>query len=210
MTAPVGDVTTPIARGKERERFLAGGLEQTLSGEFLLELFERQLKRAQAGGLQIFHVELILAPRLVYAQVAARDHRNAVLRFKFQITRLVAKAHGPKLSARILKREIKMAGAGSAKIRDFPGYPYVRVLLLQQVLDFRAQLGDAEDLLRGAEIEEGLTHKSVVSCPLSVVRCPSLTTDYGQLTFYLFVKSETNHKTSVNTTLSTRHVTSGK
>jgi hypothetical protein len=45
-------------------------------------------------------------------------------------------------------------------------------LSLQQVLDFLGQLGDAEDFLCGAEVEESLTHEKSIKNQSTVARGP--------------------------------------
>ena len=52
ITAPVGEVMTPITRGQERQELLARLVEQAFGGELLLALLEQRHQRADAGRLQ--------------------------------------------------------------------------------------------------------------------------------------------------------------
>ena len=53
MTAPVGEVTTPMTRGQIGERLLARGVEEALGGKLLAALLEQRHQRAGAGRLQL-------------------------------------------------------------------------------------------------------------------------------------------------------------
>ena len=48
ITAPVGEVTTPMTRGRKGSVFLRACVEQALGGEHLLALFEQRHQRADA------------------------------------------------------------------------------------------------------------------------------------------------------------------
>ena len=51
MTAPVGEVTTPITSGRYGSGCLRAAIEQALGGEFLLALLQQRHQRADAGRL---------------------------------------------------------------------------------------------------------------------------------------------------------------
>ena len=59
MTAPVGDVTTPITSGKNGNELFARLVEQAFGGELLLALFQELHQRADAGGLQRVDDDLV-------------------------------------------------------------------------------------------------------------------------------------------------------
>ena len=53
IAAPVGEVTTPMRRGKARQRALALRGKQPFGGELRLEPLELALQRAYAGFLEV-------------------------------------------------------------------------------------------------------------------------------------------------------------
>ena len=53
ITAPVGEVTTPMMRGRKGSVFLRASLEQALGGKSLLALLEQRHQRADAGRLEL-------------------------------------------------------------------------------------------------------------------------------------------------------------
>ena len=66
MAAP--SATSPRRSPRQhRKRLLARSLEQALSRQPLLQLFECELERAQPDGLDVLDIDLIFAARLVDA-----------------------------------------------------------------------------------------------------------------------------------------------
>ncbi len=59
ITAPVGEVTTPMMRGRKGSGLLRACVEQALGGEHLLALLEQRHQRANAGGLELVDDDLI-------------------------------------------------------------------------------------------------------------------------------------------------------
>jgi hypothetical protein len=79
ITAPVGEVTTPITRGRNGSlRFLAL-VEQPLGGERLSPPLEKRHQGALAGKLQPLDHELIFGAAGVGGDLAGGDHLGAVL-----------------------------------------------------------------------------------------------------------------------------------
>ena len=68
---------------KARQGALALRREESLGGQFLLELLEGQLQRAESLRLEQFDQQLVFAARFVDVDAAARQHRQAVLRLEF-------------------------------------------------------------------------------------------------------------------------------
>ncbi len=64
---------------KGRQRALAGGVEQALGLELLLELLEGELERARALGLEQLDDELVLPAVGVDVEAAEGEHLEAVL-----------------------------------------------------------------------------------------------------------------------------------
>src|SRR5258707_9365515 len=61
-----GDDGDPL--GQHRDRFFPRGIKKALIGELLLELFEGQLQRTEAGGLDGYRVELELSLLLLKSE----------------------------------------------------------------------------------------------------------------------------------------------
>ena len=59
ITAPVGEVTTPITSRQERQQLLARLVEQAFGGELLLALLQQLHQRADAGGLERVDDDLV-------------------------------------------------------------------------------------------------------------------------------------------------------
>ena len=59
ITAPVGDVTTPITSGRNGSGFLRVGGEQAFGGELLLALLQHRHQRAEAGQLDLLDDDLV-------------------------------------------------------------------------------------------------------------------------------------------------------
>ena len=59
ITAPVGEVMTPITVGQERQQLLARGIEQAFGGELLLALLDQRHQRAEPGRLERLDHDLV-------------------------------------------------------------------------------------------------------------------------------------------------------
>ena len=59
MTAPVGEVTTPMTRGQIGQRLFVFVVEQAFGGEFFAALFEQREQRADAGGFDLLDDDLV-------------------------------------------------------------------------------------------------------------------------------------------------------
>ena len=79
ITAPVGEVTTPITLRQERQRALALGVEQPLGGERLAAPLEQRHQRALAGQLQPVDDDLVFRAAGIGGQLAGGDDLGAVL-----------------------------------------------------------------------------------------------------------------------------------
>ena len=79
ITAPVGEVTTPITRGRNGSVRLRAGVEQPFGGERLAALFEQRQQRALARQLHPLDDDLVFRAAGIGGQLAGRDHLDAVL-----------------------------------------------------------------------------------------------------------------------------------
>ncbi len=86
----------------QRKGFLASRIEQPFGLQFLLELFEGELKRTDARGLHQLHYDLVLSPWFVNTQAGLAKHLHPGFRHKTQIPVLLAEKYGWNLAAFIL------------------------------------------------------------------------------------------------------------
>ena len=119
-------------RRQRRQRPLARRLEEALGLEFLLQLLERQLQRAESLRLQVVAEQLILALRLVDAEPAARDHAQPVFGLELQVAHGGAIHHRLDLRAAILEREVEVAGVPQPAVGDLSLDPQIAETGLEQ------------------------------------------------------------------------------
>ena len=84
MTAPVGEVTTPMTRGRNGQRALALLGEQALGGELALALLEQRHQRADAGRLQLVDDDLVFGRAGIGGDAAGGDDLHALLGLEAQ------------------------------------------------------------------------------------------------------------------------------
>ena len=114
MTAPVGEVTTPMTSGQIGQPLLAFLGEEPLGGEALAPLLEEFEQCADAGQLDGVDDELILRAAGIGRQAAGADHLHAVLGLHRKAHRGHAPAHRVEHRVGILQRHIAMAGGNGA------------------------------------------------------------------------------------------------
>ncbi len=107
--APVGDVITPMRRGSARQLALARRVEQALGLQAGAQLLVLAREQAFARVLQHLDDELVVAPRLVQADAAARHELLAVLRTKPHRHVPGAEHRAPDLRVTVLQREVPVA-----------------------------------------------------------------------------------------------------
>jgi len=78
IAAPVGEVITPMRRGRRGQGLLVAQVEQPFGREPLLEFLEAAAQQALAGLLEVLDHQLEFAARLVEAHAAAGQHLRAV------------------------------------------------------------------------------------------------------------------------------------
>ena len=141
-----GDEADPA--GEKWQRPFPGLIEQTLTRQFLFQLLERDLERADPFGLQVVEHHLILATRLVDRQAPPDDHLEAFLQGKPKTLCPRPEQHGPDLAALILEGEIQMPRGRGSQIGHFALHPDIGERLFQPVPDQEGQLGNGENLSR--------------------------------------------------------------
>ena len=171
------------AARKARQRPLALRREQSLGGQFLLELLEGQLQRAQALRLQHFHQQLVFAAGFVDIDAAARQHGQAVLRLEFPVAVGRAEGHALHLRVAFLEGEVVVAAGGQLEAGDFARHPDVGELGVEHGADGGVQFADGEDapLRDEVEFERELLHRAMVTAgePAAAISCAPVRVTVG-------------------------------
>ena len=79
MTAPVGEVTTPITRGRNGRGAFALGIEQSLGGQRAAPLVEQRHQSALSRQLHPVDDDLIFRAARIGRQLAGGDDFGAIL-----------------------------------------------------------------------------------------------------------------------------------
>src|SRR5262249_53181937 len=130
---------------KARQLALARLIEETFGLQARLQLLERQLERAEPLGLQQLDHHLVFAALRVHLDAAEGDHVQAVRRLELDAPRAIAEEHGANLRLGVLEREVRVAGAVQAEVRDLAFDPHGGKAILEHFLQAPRQLGDRED-----------------------------------------------------------------
>ena len=136
--------------GQIGQRPLAFLGEQALGGELALALLQQLEQRALAGQLQPLDHDLIAGAAGIGGDPAARDHLHAVLRGDAEPPGGAAPADRVEHRARVLEREIEVAGGGALEARDLAAHADELEAALERSLDRLGHLGDREDRQVGA------------------------------------------------------------
>ena len=144
ITAPVGEVTTPITRGAKGRALLAAGVEQAFGGERLAAPVEQRHQRALPGQLEPLDDDLVARARRIGGEPAGGDHLDAVLGREAQLARLAAPDHRVDAGGIVLEGEIAMARAVPLEAGNLAAHPDMVEGALDGPLERRGKLGDAE------------------------------------------------------------------
>ncbi len=149
---------------KSRQRALSRGIKQSFGRQFLLQLLEGQLQRAQTLRFENFDNQLVFAARFIDIQTPAREHGEAVLRFDLPVAMRGAEGDAPHLGLALLQGEIIMAAGGEFDAGDLARDPQILEFRIQNRADCRIQLGDCKDtpFRRAVELEGELLHRAMV------------------------------------------------
>jgi hypothetical protein len=115
----------PDAARHRRQRALARFVEQPFGRQLGLQLFERQRQLAVARRHQLANVQLIVARRLIDADVAASDDRLSIGRAKTKPHVFTPEHHAAQPAALVLQREIHVARRVMLEIRNLPRHRHV-------------------------------------------------------------------------------------
>ena len=114
-------------------------------------MLEGKLQGAEAHWLDVLDVNLIFAARLIDADGAAHGDVEAVLGAKLQALQLGAETDAANLRARILEREVQMAGLRGVGVGDFALDGDVGKFAGEQVADAAGKVADRPDAALGHE-----------------------------------------------------------
>ena len=126
------------------QRALARRVEQPFLLQTRLELFERQLQRAESLWFEMLADQLVLAFGLVHRYAAARHHLQSVFRLELQIPERGAKDDAFDLRSGVLQREVQMAGVPQPAVRQLAFDPDFVELGFDQIADARRELTDGQ------------------------------------------------------------------
>jgi hypothetical protein len=124
-TGRTGDDGDPLRQ--HGDRFFTSRIEEAFIRELFLELFERQLQRAEAGWLHGYGIELELSLLFVESQSPANDELQSVLDSEAKEAGIRGKKDHAHLRAGVLDRKIKMSGSGADDVRGLSLDAYVVV-----------------------------------------------------------------------------------
>ena len=150
-------MTIPMRAGRGGIGFLRSACEQAFGFQFGLKLFEGELQRAGAFGLDVFGGDLKFAAIFVDGYAAADDDLQTVGGAKAKQARGRAEHDHANLGVAVFQGEIKMAGIGGAEIGDFAFDPGVGIFALDVGADGGDQVANFPDAALGrAEAESHL------------------------------------------------------
>ena len=171
ITAPVGEVTTPMTRGRNGSLRFLRLVEQALGGELLLALFEQRHQRADAGGLQRIDHDLILGRARIGRHPPRGDDLQPFRRLDAQALHRGAPDHRLDAGLLVLQGEIAMARRmRAAKPRNLAAQPHIAVRALERALDGGTQLRHREFRQIGALAGSAgrLGHDHPWLCPVGI------------------------------------------
>ena len=144
--------------GVLRQRTLPILIEQPLSGELLLQRFERRAESAFSGRLETIHDQLKIASRLVEADPARQTYLQAVLNVQADQA-VAAGEHGAAdLRTLVLQGEVPVSGPGTPEVRQLAFHAHLTEVLLDQQPCLAGQLAHAQYARAGFETRRGSRH----------------------------------------------------
>ena len=144
MTAPVGDVTTPITRGRNGSLRLRAASNSPFGGQRLASLFEQGEQRALARQLHPLDDDLIFRPARVGGELAGRDDLGAIFRPERERSRAGPPDHRVDARILVLEAEIAVAGLMALEPADLAAHPDLAEGILDRPLERARKLADAE------------------------------------------------------------------
>ena len=143
ITAPVGEVTTPISRGANGSRRFRLSVEQPLGRERLPPFVEQRHQRALPGQLEPLDDDLVARAGGIGGELAGRDHLDPVLGLEAERSRLAAPDHRVDAGRIVLEREIAMARGDPLEARNLAAHANMVERALDRPLERGGKLRDA-------------------------------------------------------------------
>ena len=106
----------------QRQRALAGVVEQAFCFELRLQAQELLEQRALPGPLHAFDDELQVAARLIHTQAPAHFHQFAIARRKVKQAGGAAEHGAAQLAVRVFDREVAMSAGCAREARDLAAH----------------------------------------------------------------------------------------
>ena len=165
ITAPEGEVTTPITSGRKGRGRLRSSANRPSAASCLSPLLEQRHQRADACRRQAVDDQLILRAAREGRDPPARDHLEPVLGLEGQALSGGPPADGIQTGARVLEREIEMPRGRPLEARDLAAHPDVAVGVLERPLERARQLADRElgDVVELGLVGSGITTSSTAT-----------------------------------------------
>jgi len=129
---------------QERQRALAGLVEQSFGGEHATALVEQRHQRALPGQLDPLDHQLIFGPPGIGGELARGDHFGAILGRELQSPRLAPPQHRVDIRRLVLQREITMARSVALPPRNLAAHADMAERLLDRALQRPRQFADRE------------------------------------------------------------------
>ena len=142
ITAPVGEVTTPMTDGQEGQGPFARRVEQALGRELWPPLLEQGHQRADAGRLDALDDELVLRAARIGGQPAGADHLQPVGRLERELGQRAAPRHRVDQRLIVLEREVEMSRGSALESRQLAAHAHEAIRLLDRPLQREGELGD--------------------------------------------------------------------
>ena len=152
ITAPVGEVTTPITRGRNGSARFLRLVEQPFGGQRPPALVEQRHQRARPGQLHPVDDDLIFRAAGVGRQLARRDDFGAVLGAEGEAARLPLPDHRVDARALVLEGEIAMARGVALPPRNLAAHADMAERAFDRALERARQFADR---LRAANCRRG-------------------------------------------------------
>src|SRR5262249_34968510 len=124
-------------------------VEQPLGGEPALQLLQLREQGADAGDAHLLDDQLVLAARLVDADLAERLDFQAVFRLERELHGLHAVHGALELRGLVLELEVVVPARVRLEPGQLPLHPHAGERAAQQVLDRARDLADREDAIFG-------------------------------------------------------------
>jgi len=134
-------VTTPIGR-QQRQCPLAFGREQAFGQQLRAQCLNPRQQRALAGIFQAVDNELVFRPVGIGADPPSGDHLDPVFGLEGEARHCRLPNHRFQLRARILQREVDMAGGVALQFGDLAAHADATEAFLQRAADGAREFAD--------------------------------------------------------------------